>query len=67
MILFSCGGETCEFQGNVSSVAHTDSGGHYSIGVLSCHKEEITADYKGSDIDKDHLNLQSSRASTIVK
>jgi hypothetical protein len=67
MILFSCGGETCELQGNVSSVANTDSGGHYSIGVLSGHKEKIEAGYDGRDIDKDHLNLKSSKASTIVK
>jgi len=59
MILFSCGGETCEFQesANGSSVANTDSGGHYSIGVLSGHKEKIEAAY-------DH---NGPSASTIVK
>jgi len=66
MILFSCGGETCEFQENTVKdgyLANTDRGGHYSIGVLSGHKEKIDAAYWGDE----HLNLKSSKASTIVK
>ena len=66
-IYFSCGGEPCEFQESAaSSVADTDSGGHYSIGVLTTHKEKIEAGYKGSEINEEHLNLQSSEASTIA-
>jgi hypothetical protein len=43
LILFSCGGEPCEFQNSSSAVtgAITDSGGHYSVGVLSGHKESL--------------------------
>jgi len=68
MILFSCGGEPCEFQKSaVSSVADTDSGGHYSIGVLSGHKEKIEVGFLGDQIANEHLHLQSSKASTKVK
>jgi len=69
MILFSCGGETCEFQKSFVHINdRTDSRGQYSTGVLTTHKEKITAGYPGSDMNEDHLNLKSSnQASTIVK
>jgi len=71
MIMFSCDGEPCELQ-NASSAATTDSGGHYSIGVLASgtkidSKTKIEAGFLGDQIANEHLHLQSSEASTIVK
>src|SRR5215831_5182814 len=65
LILFSCDGEPCEFQGKSAvSGTNTDSGGHYSVGVLAGHKWKIDAGYLGDQIANEHLHLQSSKAST---
>ena len=47
--------------------ATTDSGGHYSIGARSGHKEKVEAGFLGDQIANEHLQLQSSKASTKVK
>src|SRR5215469_12967057 len=45
-IYFLCGGETCTFQESATGgIADTDSGGHYSIGVLETHKSKIEASF----------------------
>ena len=78
MILFSCGGESCygdsavtnptaHYDAGLIHYATTDSGGHYSIGALSGHKEKVEAGFLGDQIANERLHLQSSKASTKVK